>query len=180
MTRADEAARLSSLLAHEILDTGPDTYLDNLTRIVARKLRVPMVLINIIASDRQWAKAAFGLPRGFEVSREHAFCSHTILTPGRATVIADTLLDARVATSPLVTGKSGFRFYAGAPILDAEGRALGAACVLDIMPREFGPQEIEAILELAETVSARLEYYRAMAVLRATQRQSELVATALP
>jgi diguanylate cyclase (GGDEF)-like protein len=171
-----EDERLASLLAHGILDTGTDTYLDSLTRIAARKLKAPIVLINLVASDRQWAKATFGLPSGYELPREIAFCSLTILEPTRATVIADTLLDPRVATNPLVVGRPHFRFYAGAPITDADGMALGAFCVLDTRPREFGPAETALLWEMADNVSARLEYYRAMVMLKEYEGRYEALA----
>ncbi|MCW6509999.1 sensor domain-containing phosphodiesterase [Lichenifustis flavocetrariae] len=167
----NEAARITSLLAHAILDTGPDTYLDSLTRIAARRLKAPIVLINVVGEDRQWAKAAFGLPRGYELPRDLSFCAYAILTPSQPTIIADTLTDARVATNPLVTGKPGFRFYAGAPITDGEGRALGALCVLDTRPRDFNQPESRLLLEIAESVSARLELYRTMAALNESQQR---------
>ncbi len=168
---ANEAERVTSLLAHAILDTGPDTYLDSLTRIAARKLKVPIVLINMVGADRQWAKAAFGLPRGYELPRDLAFCSYAILTPSHPTIITDTLLDQRVATNPLVTGRPGFRSYAGAPIMDAEGMVLGTICVLDTRQRDFGQPEASLLSELAESVSARLEFYRTVATLAETQQR---------
>ena len=168
----NEPDRLASLLRHAIIDTGADAYLDNLTRITARKLRVPMVLINLVDADRQWAKAAFGLPRGYELSRNAAFCSLTILAPNMATVIPDTLQDARVAANPFVTGRPRFRFYAGSPVTDSEGLALGAICVLDTRARIFDDEDVAFLSEMAENVSARLELYRSNAALRASEENS--------
>jgi diguanylate cyclase (GGDEF)-like protein/PAS domain S-box-containing protein len=162
---SDEAERLSSLLAHNIMDTAADPYLDSLTRRAARKLRVPMVLINFLDSDRQWAKSAVGLPRGYEVPRDLAFCSYTILTPGQVTIIPDATLDARVANNPFVIGKPRFRFYAGVPIIDAAGRALGSLCAIDTTARNFTAEDSAILSEAAESVSARLELYRANAAL---------------
>ena len=148
------------------MDTGPDPYLDNLTRSISRKLRMPIVLINLLDADRQWAKAACGVPRGYEVPRQSAFCSFTINRPGQATIIPDATRDARVSANPLVVGRPGFRFYAGVPIVDAEGRALGAVCVIDTVPRDFTAADRTILLEMAESVSARLELYRSDADLR--------------
>ena len=161
-----EAERLSSLQAHSIMDTAADPYLDRLARITACKLHVPIVLVNFLDSDRQWAKAAFGLPRGYELPRELAFCSHTLLAPDQVTIIADTTLDARFVDNPIVIGKPHVRFYAGVPILDIEGRALGALCALDTSPRDFTGADSVLLLEIAESVSARLELYHSNAALR--------------
>ena len=46
-------------------------------------------------------------------------------------VVEDTHLDPRFAENPLVTGEFGLRFYAGAPLLTPEGRAIGSLCLLD-------------------------------------------------
>ncbi len=165
----NETERLMSLRRHAILDTAADPYLDNLTRITARRLKVPMVLINLVDGERQWAKAAFGLPGGYEVPRAISFCTNTILAPNDVLVIPDTLQDARVATNPLVTSRPKFRSYAGAAITDAEGRALGAICVLDTKPRSFDAADVAFLSETAEGVSARLEFYRANAALRESE-----------
>ncbi len=162
---SDEAERLSSLRAHAIMDTAADPYLDSLTRTAARKLRVPIVLVNLLDADRQWAKAAFGLPRGYEVPRDLTFCSYTILAPDQVTIIPDATLDARLAKNPLVVGKPRFRFYAGVPVTDAAGRALGTLCAIDTSPRGFSAEDSAILSELAESVSARLELYHANAAL---------------
>jgi diguanylate cyclase (GGDEF)-like protein/PAS domain S-box-containing protein len=165
----NETERLMSLNRHAILDTAADPYLDNLTRITARRLHVPMVLINLVDGERQWAKAAFGLPRGYEMPRAISFCTNTILTPNEVLVIPDTLQDPRVAANPLVIGKPKYRAYAGAAITDAEGRALGAICVLDTKPRDFDAADVAFLSEIAEGVSARLELYRSNAALRESE-----------
>jgi diguanylate cyclase (GGDEF)-like protein/PAS domain S-box-containing protein len=162
---SDEAERLYSLLAHAIMDTAADPYLDSLARRAARSLRMPIVLINFLDSDRQWAKAAFGLPRGYEVPRDLAFCAYTILTPGQVTIIPDATLDARLADNPFVVGKPRFRFYAGVPVTDAAGRALGTLCVIDTAVRSFTAEDSILLSEMAESISARLELYHANAAL---------------
>ena len=151
------------------MDTAADAYLDHVAQTAARKLRMPIAMINLIGADRQWSKAAHGIPFGHELPRDIAFCTHTILSPDHQTVIPDTTLDARLAANPLVTGAPGFRFYAGAPIVDTQGRALGALCVIDTAPRTFGPTEAETLQELADAVSARLEFYRSNTDLRESQ-----------
>ncbi len=177
---SDEAERLTSLHAHVIMNTGADPYLDNLTRITARKLHVPIALVNLLDSDRQWAKAACGLPHGYEVPRHLAFCSYTIITPREVTVIPDATLDARFANNPLVTGKPRFRFYAGAVISDASGRALGALCVLDIVPRDFTAADRAMLSEMAESVSARLELYHSNAALWESKEHYRATVAATP
>jgi diguanylate cyclase (GGDEF)-like protein/PAS domain S-box-containing protein len=176
----DEADRLTSLKAHAIMDSAADPYLDRLTRTAARKLNVPIVLVNLLDTDRQWAKAAFGLPRGYEVPRDLAFCSYAILTPDEVTIIPDTALDARLANNPLVVRNPRLRFYAGVPITDAEGRALGALCAIDTTPRDFSAEDSATLCELGESVTARLELYHANAALRESKEHYRAAVAADP
>jgi diguanylate cyclase (GGDEF)-like protein/PAS domain S-box-containing protein len=162
------------------MDTAADPYLDNLTRMVARKLQVPIVLVNLLDSDRQWAKAAFGLPRGYDLPRDLAFCSYAILAPGQVTIIPDATLDARLANNPFVVGKPRFRFYAGVCVIDAGGRALGSLCAIDTAPRDFTAENGAILSEVADSVSARLELYLANATLRECKEHYRIAVPADP
>ena len=153
------------------MDTAGDPYLDSLTRITAEKLQMPIVLVNLVDFDRQWAKAAFGLPGNYEVPRKYGFCTYTILKPSQVTIVPDATLDHRFADNPLVVGEPGIRFYAGVAIVDAEGRALGAFCAIDTVPRTFTAEETAMLSEAAESVSARLELYRSNAELWESKEQ---------
>ena len=66
---ADEAQRLASLLACNILDTPADERFDSITRMAARLCDVPIVLVSLIDERRQWFKSAVGLERGGETPR---------------------------------------------------------------------------------------------------------------
>lgn len=72
--------------------------------------------------------------------------------------------DARFAQTPLVTDM-GVRFYAGAPLLNAEGRALGTFCVMDFQPRTFSEEQRTALQGLAAGVVSEMELRRATAAL---------------
>jgi diguanylate cyclase (GGDEF)-like protein/PAS domain S-box-containing protein len=166
---ANEAERIRSLLAHDVLDTPDDPYLVRLTHFAAREFSMPMALVNLVDVERQWTMSAYGFPRGLDVPRSLAFCSITILSPDRVTVIPDARFDPRVANNPAVTPECGIRFYAGAPITDSEGLALGTLCVLDTEPRSFSPAAADALAELAKDASSRFELYRAAAALRESE-----------
>ena len=94
-------------------------------------------------------------------------------------VVPDTLRDERFATNPLVTGPSGIRFYAGAPLITSDGYALGALCILDRTPRQLSPEEGDMLQVLARQVVAALELRRSTAgqarmLLERDQVQAEL------
>lgn len=73
----------------------------------------------------------------------------------------DAWLDARFCNNPMVRAAPYVRFYAGIPLVNAEGAALGALCVADRRPRKLTEIDIQALQELATIVMAALELRRA-------------------
>ena len=166
---ANESIRLAALQNLRILDTPPEDAFDDLVRIASAVCGMPMATISLIDRDRQWFKARLGLDAP-ETSRDSAFCAHAILEPDRVMVVPDALDDLRFHDNPLVQGDPGIRFYAGAPLVDADGLALGTLCVLDREPRHLEPHQHEALDALSRQVSKLLELRRTS---RALQLQLE-------
>jgi len=67
--------------------------------------------------------------------------------------VEDASADPRFADNALVTGAPHIRFYAGYPVLAANGMALGSLCVLDSEPRRLRERELRALGELAAIAS---------------------------
>ena len=109
----NEAQRIRSLTHLRVLDSAPEAEFDALVQAAALICDVPISLISLIDTDRQWFKANIGLPGVTETPRELAFCAHAILGDGILEV-RDTLLDARFHDNQLVVDEPGIRFYAGA------------------------------------------------------------------
>lgn len=143
-----EAERLAAVLNCGILDTADDPKFDRITRIVCHALRVPMALISIVDERRQWFKSRHGLDVR-ETPREWAFCAHAVC--GTAPfVVRDATADPAFSSNPLVTGPPHIRFYAGMPLLDRSGLALGTLCVLDVVPRELSTEDFATLHDLGE------------------------------
>lgn len=156
---AREASRLAALRKSNILDTPAEAAFDRITRVAARSLRVPIAIVSFVDERRQWFKSALGLPiRQSPV--EHSFCARAIRNDG-ATVIPDTIADARFRDNPFVT-ELGIRFYAGAPLKSRDGHALGTLCIMDRKPRDFSPDERELLRDLAAVVESELELRHAV------------------
>lgn len=162
-----EPARQAALEKYAILDTLPEQAYDNLVGIAAIICDSPIALITLLDGDRQWFKARVGLSVS-ETPRDQAFCSYAVLEPDEVMVVRDAMADARFVDNPLVTGDPGIRFYAGAPLVTAEGYALGTMCVIDRTPRDLSERQLEALRMLASEVVTHLELRKSVADLERT------------
>lgn len=155
---ANEATRIDALRRYDLLDTPPEESFDEIATLAARMYRTPIALVSLVDERRQWFKARVGLA-ATETPREHAFCAHAILDRD-VLVVEDAATDARFSRNPLVTSAPNIRFYAGAPLVDGDGHALGTLCIIDREPREPGSDELRGLQVLARQVLAQMELRR--------------------
>lgn len=148
---ATEQDRLSALLAQQILDTPPEPAFDAIVACAAAATGAPVSLVSLVDEARQWFKARHGLD-ATETPREWAFCAHAIAGSGPL-VVPDADRDERFQGNPLVEGAPFVKSYLGAPLIDADGHALGTLCAIDHKPRVWTSGEIDEISRLADLVT---------------------------
>jgi len=153
---APDRDRVAALQRYAILDTEPEQAFDDLTLLASFVCKTPIALISLVDEDRQWFKSKVGMDAS-QTPRDIAFCSVAIQQTD-VMVVPDTLQDERFRNNPLVVSGPRIRFYAGAPLINEEGYALGTLCVVDRSPREFGADQKEALQALGRLVLAQLEF----------------------
>ncbi|ASJ92298.1 PAS domain S-box protein [Porphyrobacter sp. CACIAM 03H1] len=167
----DEPERLAALHRLAVLDTPPEPELDVITRLAADRFDTAIALVSLVDEGRQWFKSRHGLEAS-ETCRRESFCGHTIAGSG-VMVVPDASEDPRFRRNPLVTGAPHIRFYAGAPLVLADGHQIGTLCVIDPTPREgFSAREADILQLMARQVVALLEGQQA----RQERRIAQLIA----
>jgi diguanylate cyclase (GGDEF)-like protein/PAS domain S-box-containing protein len=153
-----EPERVAALQALNLLDTQPEERFDRLTRLARRFFSVQTVLVTLVDDDRQWFKSRQGMDV-CETGRDISFCGHAILEDG-IFEITDASQDDRFFDNPLVTAPPYIRFYAGVPLLSADGFRVGTFCLIDPQPRKLDPVERQSLLDFAASVEAEINAVR--------------------
>ena len=156
----EDAARLKELHSYGVLDTAPEEVFDDISYLVQDIAGTKIGIITLVDENRQWFKSCVGLddaPK--ETPRSISFCGHTIVHR-KPLIINDALEDERFFDNPLVQGKPHIRFYAGFPLIAANGMLLGSLCAIDQVPRSLTPQQITSLERLARQVVSQMELRR--------------------
>jgi GAF domain-containing protein len=154
-TPSTEAARVAALNRYAILDTEPEQSFDDLVILAAHICQAPMAMLSLVDDHRQWFKSKFGV-QAPETPKEVSICAHAI-QQNDLFIVPDTLEDARFRENPLVIGEPHVRFYAGTPLINEDGFALGTLCVLDHEPRQLDEAQKEAVNALGRLALRQME-----------------------
>ena len=176
-----ELDRLQNLQQYKILDTPLEQSFDDLTELASKIFSVPMVSLTLVDKDRGWIKSSIGLALT-QTKRSISFCNYTI-EAAQPLIIEDTLKDNRFNNNPLVIGDPKIRFYAGVPLIDADGFSLGAFCIIDRVARELSSEHINLLVSFGKHVMAlfdlRLEKSKIENILVEREKQnSQLISYA--
>jgi GAF domain-containing protein len=157
-----DPGRLAALRRLVLLDTGPSEGFDRLARLAARSLNTPMALMTLVDGDRQYFKAAFGLPAPIEAIREtpltYSICQYAVAM-GAPLVVCDARVEHWLDDNPAIS-LLGITAYAGVPLITADGYAVGTLCVLDTVAREWTGDDLANLEDLAAVVMREIRLHR--------------------
>ncbi|MCA0351617.1 MAG: GAF domain-containing sensor histidine kinase [Chloroflexi bacterium] len=152
----NEAQRLAALQSYGLLARPYIHEFDELARLAALFCATPIAIISLIDHKYQYIKAAFGSQLK-TIPRKYSCCAQTVVE--RELVVYDQpSLERSFGHHPLV--QQGFQFYAGMPIINQQGFALGCIAVIDRQPRQLSPQQRESLQLIAQQLSHQFELFR--------------------
>ena len=115
-------------------------------------------LVSLVDEDRQFLKSCIGVEEPVASEREtplsHSFCQHAV-AQREPLIVEDAREHAVLKHNPAVE-ESGAIAYAGVPLIDADGHALGTLCVLDHRPRQWTKHQVELLGDLAASVVSEI------------------------
>jgi PAS domain S-box-containing protein len=171
-----EEQRLAALYSYDILGDGLELELDNLVKLAAQIANVPMAYVSFVDRENVILKSFVGINPAYKhIPREVTICEQ-VMFHDDIFVVPDVLLEEKLINSAMLKLGKGIRFYASAPLKDAEGFALGCLVLLDLEPRNLSENQLESLQTLAVQVIAQLALKRKNAQLIVqTKRFDEFV-----
>jgi signal transduction histidine kinase len=151
-----EENRLAALNSYNILDTANEKDFDDLTILASAICQTPIAFISLIDDKRQWFKSRKGISES-ETPIDVSFCVHTIASDNEITIVEDANKDERFAENPFVKGDEKITFYAGVPLINEDGFALGSLCVIDQKQKQLTDEQTVALKIIAKQVVDKLE-----------------------
>ncbi len=167
----EEAKRIKALKGYSILDTLEEEEFDRFTELASIICDTPISLVSLVDEERQWFKSKLGL-NVRETHRDMAFCHHAIMDE-QIFEVEDATKDPRFKDNPLVTSDPNIRFYAGCPLIDPDGHALGTLCVINRVPMKLSAAQMRALELLAVQVTTLIVNKRQVEELKNFERLFE-------
>lgn len=151
----DDPARLKVLRDTGLLDSEPEPYYDRIVTMAVEALGVEAAAISLVDDHRQFFKAVLGLPEGVrETTLDRSVCRYAV-SLGEPLVVEDARTDPVLHDHPAVTDGT-LVSYAGVPLIDPTGHAVGTLCVWDTKPRQWSTGHVQILDDLAHVVSDRV------------------------
>jgi hypothetical protein len=158
----EDEGRLDALRATGLVDSDITPEFDRLARLAAHVLHAPVALVSLVDRDRQFFKSCLGLPEPWASAREspltHSFCQHAVAS--REPLIVTDAREHPVLRDNLAIRDMGVIAYAGIPLIDADGHALGTLCVIDSQPRHWSSRQIALLADIAASVVTEISLAR--------------------
>lgn len=155
-TFTTDVQRLWEQYNYEILDTSKEEEFDDIVKLASQICKVPISLISLIETGRQWHNAESFVKVNDSV-RKSSFCACTLMQEEDIFEIDDASKDARFANSPLVIDAPNIRFYAGVPLVSKNGLKLGTLCVINSEPQHLTDEQSFGLKVLAKQVIKLLD-----------------------
>jgi two-component system, cell cycle sensor histidine kinase and response regulator CckA len=133
-------------LQGQSLDARLEAVCRDFAHLAARFYRVPIAFVTLVKPNQSWFRFGIGLEKLQLPDR--TLLETIALSEPKGLIVSDTAVNS-IAAEPWLTD-AGVRFYAGVPLIDAYGQAIGALNLMDTQPRIFQAEQSETLLLLGQ------------------------------
>ncbi|MBK1832977.1 GAF domain-containing sensor histidine kinase [Roseibacillus ishigakijimensis] len=158
-----EGKKIENKLANslsDILGELDSSEFDRIAQLASRAVQVPVSLVTIVESERQFFIGAYGLVTPYCETREtplsHSFCRRVVASRNPV-VVTNAREDKRFCDNPAIEDL-GVVAYLGFPLMDGEGQVLGAFCLIDTVPRHWSDDEVMLARDFAALSMTQIQF----------------------
>jgi len=170
--------RAETIANGRLLDADPIGGFDRLTRLAAVLTAAPSSFLAFVSAQRAVRTSSFGIDdagAGQELPLSESLCAEVVEVDGPV-LVDDVDGHPRSRALPVVA-QLGLAAWAGFPVRDARGLALGALCVVDTRRRGWSEHHRDVLETLAQAASGeiglRLALWEARVAQNASSRRAD-------
>ena len=174
--RERKAARLAALEYLDAVRPEADGVLQELVDELRGAFGVELCMVTLVLSDVQYFRVWSGtLPPNLVETRrdplERSICRYVV--GSEASLVVHDFEETEEFGDQNFCVDYGMRFYAGTPLTTTDGHTIGALCLLDSRPTQFGKEDLTLLRSFARSVVGRLEVLGALGRERAVREELE-------
>ncbi|MDM7830988.1 GAF domain-containing SpoIIE family protein phosphatase [Cellulomonas edaphi] len=151
---------------------------ERFARLARRMLDAPVSLVSFVDEAGQVFPGAVGLPEPWQSRRgtglAHSFCQYVVRSD-EPLVVTDARQVDFLADNLAIPDLHAIA-YAGFPLHDGTGAAVGSLCAIDDRPRRWTDDELSALSDLAQACSAEVTLRSQQERARRAQHDARLAA----
>ncbi|MEO6849871.1 MAG: HAMP domain-containing sensor histidine kinase [Mucilaginibacter sp.] len=144
-----EEEHLLPFQPYNILDTLLEREFDELCALASAICQTPVALISLLEQEKHFIKSV--------VVHDDAIFTDQYAKYAETIAFSDDLLVINNPIKDTENADSAVAFYAGIPLINAEGQTMGSLCVIDMEKRSLSELQTAALKILAGQVMAKLE-----------------------
>lgn len=175
-----DPARLEAIRNTGLLDTPPDEAFDRLARLAAQLLDVPLTIFSLVAGDRQFFKADYGLGSPFKETRtlpiDASLCRYTL--EAEPIISSNAPADPFLRLHPSI-GPWGIVALIVLPLVHPTGHVLGTFCCIQPTVREWTERDMTVMRELTESIMTEIRLREQIAKLQVEKQVRQTFVEAL-
>lgn len=171
---SNDFERVAALNRYHLINAFDEPILDQIVQLTAKTFESPMALISLVDLNHVFFKSGLGIGEAESTPRGRSICSIAILDT-EPLIIHYAEEEKCLLTNPVIAAEYGFKFYASAPLITSDGFTIGTLCITDTKLREFSPEQVETLKDLAAIVIQELEKKERLKNIVKTENQLEIL-----